>query len=114
MFDKQTNVSKLIFQAAIEQDSELELRLQLKRQLYILQEFFKEQLVLYKTELKRKMEVDLKNKVFEEKEKVANQFEESFNKLKQMESLLEGKVLMIFSNKNSQHFYIIFSSSEFG
>lgn len=101
MFDKQTNVSKLIFQTAIEQDSELELRLQLKRQLYILQEFFKEQLVLYKTELKRKMEVDLKNKVFEEKEKVANQFEESFNKLKQMESLLEGKVLMIFSNKNS-------------
>ncbi|KAJ6222328.1 hypothetical protein RDWZM_000873 [Blomia tropicalis] len=68
---------------------ENELRIQLKRQLYVFQEYFKEQFILYKTELKRKLETDLKNKVLQEKAKIADDFEDSFTKLRQMESLLE-------------------------
>lgn len=63
----------------------------MKRQLYVFQEYFKEQFILYKTELKRKLETDLKNKVLQEKAKIADDYEESFKKLKQMEALLQGK-----------------------
>lgn len=72
-----------------QQDGENELRIQLKRQLYVFQEYFKEQFILYKTELKRKLETDLKNKVLQEKAKIADDYEESFKKLKQMEALLQ-------------------------
>lgn len=78
---------------ASQQDGENELRIQLKRQLYVFQEYFKEQFILYKTELKRKLETDLKNKVLQEKAKIADDYEESFKKLKQMEALLQGKRL---------------------
>ena len=85
----------MFFQINSKGYGENELRIQLKRQLYVFQEYFKEQFILYKTELKRKLETDLKNKVLQEKAKIADDFEDSFTKLRQMESLLEGNINLI-------------------
>ena len=73
-----------------EKDHESEIRAQLKRQLYVINDYFQEQIILYKTELNRRSELDMKDKVTTEKEAIANDFEQSFRKLKQMESLLKG------------------------
>ena len=72
-------------------DYESEVRTQLKRQLYVVNDYFQEQIILHKTELNRRSEMELKDKVRAEKEAVANMYEQSFRKLKQMESLLESK-----------------------